>query len=553
MAHQSIRVNLAASAFPFATELWGRSIMVPGLDENYERTIATAADVSKDKGVPQAFYMHNVMPTGQGYQAIGYDQQATSFGTAQNFNKTFSLQNPDGNRFLFVPANGTNYIYDPTNGGWQKFPFAAGVCSPINPPLVTVAFVNGQSFIFYEGIGCFQYDDGANTFTETTLAGITKADCTGICAANGYMIAFFKDFSPAFLYSNSGDPTDFVPSLITGAGGTDIQAIAGHIIAVLPIAGGCMVYCSKNIVAGVYTNNAEVPFNFNEVEGSAGITDIGQVSWPANLGFHMVWSGNGLLQVGLTGGASPVYPELTDFMAGQLFEDFDEDTLSFSQQYLTAPLNTQLTIVENAYMVLSYGVTAPIFTHAIVYDLTLQRFGKLKIPHVDCFNWNDPGFFGDITYGRVPSATYADFRTLMYSDLVDIPVTPSTPRTQLAFIDNTGMMDTVNFNLAERNNSFVEADGVILLGKYQLTRNKFITHQWTDVENVRGFLDFNCYVMITLDGKTLQPAVAMNLNRKTANSRRYAQLITGQNFSLLFTGAFNLTTVIIDVTENGDW
>lgn len=553
MAHQSIRVNLAASSFPFATELWGRSIIVPQFDENYEKVLVSPADIAKDKGIPQAFYMHNVMPTAQGYQAIGYDIKDPGIPPAQNFDVAFRLHNSDGNSFVFVPANGTNYIYDTAQGGWTSFPFAPGTCSVLNPPLVTTAFIDGETYIFYEGIGCFKYNDGAVTFDTVTLTGITVADCTGICAANGYMIAFFKNFSPAFLWSNSSNPLDFAPSLITGAGGTDIQAVLGSIEVVLPISGGCMVYCTHNVVAGIYTNNAEVPFNFNEVQGSGGITDPEQVSWQANLGYHMVWTAYGLQQMAISGGVSSAYPELTAFMSGNLFEDFDETSLLFSQTYLTTPLFTRLTVIENSYMILSYGMSAQLFTHAIVFDMNLQRFGKLKIPHVDCFQWPDPGFAGAVSYGRFPAATYASFATLTYAQIVDMQVPRSGPRTTLAFLDGSGGMKTVTFNFSEQNDSGVEADGVLILGKFQMTRNKFMTHQWTDVENVRNSLDFNMYLLPTLDGKTFQPAVKPNLNRNSLNSRRYASFTTGQNISLLFTGAFNLTTVIIDITQNGDW
>lgn len=554
MSHQSFRINLSAYSYPFATELWGRSIIVPQIDENYEVTLASKADISKDKGIPQAYYMHNVMPTAQGYQSISYDKIAEPITTgAVDFNAAFPIQNSNGNRFVFVPANGQNYIYDQEQGGWLSFPFSAGDISPINPPLVTTAFVNGQSYIFYEGYGCFVYNDAAVSFDTVALAGLSIPDITGICAANGYMIAFAKDAHPAILYSNSSDPTDFAPSLITGAGSTDVQAIAGKISVCLPIAGGFMIYCTKNVVSATYTNNAEVPFNFNEVQGSGGVTDPEQVSWQANLGTHFVWSAYGCQEMGLSGGATNAFPELTDFLAGKLFEDFNEVTLTFSQTYLTTPLKTRLTIIENSFMVLSYGIASPTFTHAIVMDMNLQRFGKFKINHVDCFQWNDPGSTGFIGWGQLGRQSWESLTTLRWVDLVAVPPDPSSARTTLAFLQDDGTVKKVNFDLSEVNNSGDEANGVLLLGKFQLSRNKFITHQWTDVENVQNGLNFEMYLIPTLDGKTLLPAVTPHLNRVSPNARRYGCLLTGQNVSMLFTGAFNLTTVIMDFTLAGDW
>lgn len=555
MAHNQLRVNLSASAFPFATELWGRSIIVPQIDENYEKVLVSPADISKDKGIPQAFYMHNVMPTAQGYQAIGYDVVANPPAAPGpfNFDTAFPLQNSNGNRFLFVPANGTNWIYDTTQGGWIKFPFAAGTLSAINPPIVTTAFVNGQTYIFYANYGCFKYNDAAVTFDSVALSGLTVANISGICNANGYMIAYSVTAHPAVLWSNSSNPTDFVPSLITGAGSTDVQGIQGQILVCLPISGGFIVYCTKNAIAATYTNNAEVPYSFLEVPGSGGISDPEQVSWQANLGYHQVWSSYGAQQISLSGAAVNTFPELTDFMAGNLFEDFDEVSLLFSQVYLTTPLFTRMTVVENSYMILSYGQTQGQFTHAIVYDMTLARFGKVKIPHVDCFQWNEPGVIGALTYAELGFQTYAQLATLTYAQLVSPLQAPSSARTTLAFLQLDGTVKRVNFDFSEENLADQDADGVLLLGKFQYIRQRFIEHQWSDVENIKTGQNFAMYVLPTLDGKTFQPAVSTVVNRDSPNSKRLASWTSGQNISLLFTGAFNLTTVIMDFTLGGEW
>lgn len=554
MSHVTFRVNLSASVFPFATELWGRSIMVPQNDENFEKSVVSPSDLAKDKGIPQAFYMHNVIPTAQGYQAIGYDLLANPFpGSASDFNSAFFLQNSNGNRFIFVPANGRNYIFDKSQGGWLSFPFAANVVSPISPPLVTTAFINGQSYIFYEGLGCYIYNDAALSFDPVALAGLTVANITGLCAANGYMIAFSKSAHPAILYSNSSNPLDFAPSLITGAGGTDVQAISGTIVACLPIAGGFMIYCTKNVVAAVYTNNAQVPYNFDEVKGSGGISDPEQVSWEANLGEHHVWSNYGLQSLSLLTGAQDEFPELTHFLAGKLFEDFDEVSNTFSQTYLDNPLFTKLTVIENSYMILSYGVAQGLFTHAIVYDMNIARFGKCKINHIDCFQWNNPGSLGPITYGSLGQQTYASLGNLTYGQLLNLPPAPASARTTLAFLQSDGTVYRANLDFAETNTTGAPAAGVLLLGKYQYVRNQWYEHQWTDVENIRSALNFQMYLLPTLDGKTFLPAVTPTLIHQSPNSRRYASWTTGMNMSFLFKGAFNLTSILTDFTLGGDF
>jgi hypothetical protein len=203
-------------------------------------------------------------------------------------------------------------------------------------------------------------------------------------------------------------------------------------------------------------------------------------------------------------------------------------------------------------MVLSYGKALPTFTHAIVLDMNLNRFGKLKIDHTDCFQWNDPGSSGFISWAQFKNATWGSLTTITWGDLVAQLPAPSTARTTLAFLKVTGEVQRVNFDLSETQD-LAESSGVLLLGKYQYIRNKFFEFQWADVENVRAGLTFNMYLYPTLDGKTLLPAKQAVVNRNSGNSRRYASWTSGQNMSFLFMGAFNMTTVVCNFTLGGDF
>jgi hypothetical protein len=123
----------------------------------------------------------------------------------------------------------------------------------------------------------------------------------------------------------------------------------------------------------------------------------------------------------------------------------------------------------------------------------------------------------------------------------------------IAFLQQDGTVKVVNMDLAESN-----ADGVLLLGKYQFQRNKFITHQWSDFENVIQGQSFSAYVLTTLDGKTFQPPVLGIPIRTSPIAQRWGAtdangcMLTGQNYSLLMKGAFNMTSVLTDFTQNGE-
>lgn len=543
MSHQWMRCNLASAQFPFQKDLWGRSIILPQYDQNYDRTTQTvAADVDKDKGVPQAYYMHNCLPTAQGYQAIAYNRVISPLVGTTDFDAAFTLQNPAQKRFLFVPAVGKNYVYDTDIGNWASVsPFPPGTLPAT--VIVTTAFIQAQTYIFYSGVGAYYYDSVTKLMVNAPLVGLTINLIKGICAANGYMIAI-SDTDVA--WSSATNPLDFVPSVITGAGGGSVAEAKGKIITCLPISGGFILYCEKNAVSAKFTGNARFPYIFTEIPGSGGITSPEQVSWQANLAEHYAWTNMGLQKITLTATAN-IFPEITDFLAALIFEDFNEATLLFTEQYLSTPLSIKLGVIGNRYAVISYGTNFPDFTHALVFDLALKRWGKLKVNHRDCFQLSVPTLYGPVTYGNL-TQTYGDFgTTVTYGDLGVIINVPDAPKKTLAFLQQDGTVQLVNFNLSE-----TDANGVLMVGKFQFQRNKFITHQQTDIENVRSTGIFGMYVVASLDGKTLLLPIAGILQYLNPLSRRYNKRLSGLNISLLFIGGFNLTSLLFNYTVGGD-
>ena len=163
--------------------------MVPGLDENFDRY--NAANTAKDKGVPQVFYMHNTVPVAGGFQSIGYIPTLPPIPGETSFDNAFALFNDDGSSYIFSPAAGKNWIFDGNIGEWRSHPFPDGAVN--SGTLVTVAYLNGQSYIFYSGYGCFKYTNSTTSFDSVTLTGLVIPAIHGICAANGYLICWTSD------------------------------------------------------------------------------------------------------------------------------------------------------------------------------------------------------------------------------------------------------------------------------------------------------------------------------------------------------------------------
>jgi hypothetical protein len=70
-----IRGNLSSAYFPLVSQYHGRTVIVSGQDNNFNRQLYSSADNDKDIGIPQMYYGHNIMPTGTGFLSVGFEQR----------------------------------------------------------------------------------------------------------------------------------------------------------------------------------------------------------------------------------------------------------------------------------------------------------------------------------------------------------------------------------------------------------------------------------------------------------------------------------------------
>jgi hypothetical protein len=543
----SIRTNLAEAIFPFESSLQGRSIIFAGQDENYNYLDEMGEPV-RDRGIPVALYMHNVMPTAQGYQSVGYEQQIVTnlSGASLDDIVTLLYANPEA-VVLFSPSLGNNYIYSANTNTWVSTnPQAAGVINAST--MVTYAYVDGVTYFCYEGVGVFKFNPTTLAIDTVTLTGLVIGNIKGICSAYGYLIAWTDT---TIYWSAAEDPTTFTPSLITGAGSQGVQSASGAINFCAPIAGGFMIYCQRNTVGATYTGNINFPFSFREVAGSGGCADPKDCTFFSNQSDHFAWTSAGIQALNLSS-ANNVFPEATEFLEKLIFEDFDETTNLLTQSYLTTPLYTALSLIANRYLVISYGTNLGKYTHALVYDLTLSRWGKLKYPHVRCFEFQRVNPYGTLTYALLSTTYYSDLSSTTYGQLsTGLANNYDIADKNIAFMDSLGNVFTVDFDLSESL-----ADGVLIMGKYQYVRDKMMIHQFTEVENVVPTNVFSAYVIPTLDGKTFKSPVLMSTGVSVLSQgelvAKYGARVVGRNLSILFKGAFNMVSFQLGFTLGGN-
>lgn len=508
MTQHKYRVNLASASFPFLSDLSGRTVIVKGIDQNYIPQTVSQADTDKDVGVPSVYYCHNVIATAQGYEAIGYLEITTAVSSVINFVDIFAvIEQSSGNKaYLGVTATGDVYYCSDPYYVWTlaaAYPAIAG-------KTLTIGYVNGITYIYAANVGCYTFNFGTYLLNVVVLTSLVAANIVGIAAVAGYLIAWTKS---AVAWSSLIDPTDFTPSDITGAGSGSVQGTRGDIVACIAHTTGFIVYTNQNAVSAPASGNAAYPFNFRELVGSGGLASIGLVTYDSDSGNHYTYTSSGMQLVTLQN-TQTVFPELTDFIAGSVFEDFDEVTEELSRTHLSSPMLKKLTVISDRYLIISYGINE--YTHAIIYDISLKRWGKLKFTHVECFEFH-----------------------LITAETVE------TPRRSIALMQSTGAISVVvidNLNSA--------ANGVALLGKFQYVRTRMTHLHTVEIENVVQGASFRCVDWYTLDGKNKLVKEAIELY-SSGELRTYGFGVVGKNHSLLFKGAYHLCSVELCFSNHG--
>lgn len=510
MTQISYRGNLTAAEFPFLSELQGRNIIMPTIDQNYSRQASSPKNKDRDIGIPQVYYCHNVMPTDAGVTSLSFQQvTAPASDIDSTFNEIFNLRDPSENVADFCnTASGRCYVRLTVASGWIRTTDKA----PAAGQIVTVAYVNGQTYIYFGGVGCFKYNFATNTLDPVVLTATVAANVLGICASSGYLIAWTATTA---IWSSIVDPTDFTPSLVTGAGGGGVQSAKAAITVCLPMNNGFIVYTKKNAVAAVYSGNSQFPFNYKEIIGAGGLAAFNLSAYDGNSTNHYAYTSNGLQEVS-PANSTVIFPQLTDFIAGSKFEDYDEIANVFNVVDLVVPMKKKLTMVSNRYLVFSYGINQ--LTHALVYDFALARWGKIKLNHVDAFEYSYPS-----------------------TEVVE------TPRRSIGFLqaDGTIIIAIIAYDTTGSN-------GTILVGKYQLDRNHEICMQEIHLESIKAGNNLNVKLMTSLDGTNTFTSLPKLSAKSQGTVRRYDCRATGINHSIAVTGAFHLHSLILRFTVEGE-
>lgn len=500
------RGNLSAASFPFLAETQGRSIIVPQYDNAYVPQIASAQDKDKDRGIPQIYYCHNVLPTQAGFQSVGYNQVVNAFAGSNAFEEIYLIRDIVNRQVYIARDTTTNKLYYLKQNAvdWVFLGTFA------TAGLITVALVEGTSYIFMQNVGCFGFDIGTFSLFSITLSGLDITTVIGLTSSFGYLIAWS---ATSIAWSSTIDPTDFVPSLTTGAGGGNPEGAQGALTVVVPHTLGFIIYTTSNAVAAVFSGNSRFPFNFRGIIASGGCSSSNLIAFDSDSGNHWAYTTSGLQRISMQQ-SQTVFPEVTDFISGKLFEDFDDSSLQFTNTIITSTMKKRLSVVSNRYLVISYGVAE--LTHAIVYDMSQLRWGKIKLTHTLCFEYS-----------------------LLSPKVIEIP------KDSIAFMQANGLVFLTDFSLHP-----VNSNGTLILGKFQYIRQRLLVMDAAAVENISDMGTFNLTLMTALNGKQYTTQEGFLLE-STPLFRDYRFSKVGLNHSLLFQGSFAVSSVVLSFHVHG--
>lgn len=395
MAQNKTSINLSSADFTLSFSFKGRSVVVPGQDQNFFGSTGSWAGNAPQKGVdiPQIYYCENVVPTSEGYRSVAYryaiDPPEDVGDPPPQFVKIFNIFDGFSNSALVgITADLRLFLVSSsTDGLWEELALPGGY-SWTEPSQVTVTSVVGYVLICIEGVGIFNINIGGVSLIVAPVTGIDPLLINGICASNSILVAWNDN---TVYWSSALTPLDFIPSLITGAGSAVPEGLKGSIKLCKEIKGGFIVYSEVTVIGASYTLTNALPWIFDPLEGAAGIISADHVAYDINLSAHFAWTTAGLAQISLNR-LQLLFPQITDFIASGVSDTTTTFTDYPSTDFSPQAKEIRLAAISSRYLCISFGYLlpaeepdqfpVPAMVQSFVYDGELKRWGKLKVDHV---------------------------------------------------------------------------------------------------------------------------------------------------------------------------
>lgn len=535
MSTARLRALINSATFPHVYSHTGRTIV----DTNdLNAKMPTSFYGSKENieyGVPQLVFCENVLPITRGLAGAGFQSVSGPYAPGGAFfEMAVLLRDPQENVMLLSPAQGKNMLYDAVAGTWTPGPQIDGAVDKIS-----VAYVNGRTFVFYEQTQLFEYDSVLNTLVPvmpTLPVGYAITDIRLIGAASNYLILCTET---EVLWGSLLAMLDFADTE-HGAGGQIPVDIQGHITAIKQSEGGFIIYTTKNGVGATFTNIAASPFAFKGIENCGGVLSPEQVTTAPD-GGHFVWSTAGLQKVDLRGVVS-FSPDVTDFLVGRKASFWNPTTKTVDETEYVNPFAVKLAFIGERYLFVSYGESRHDMIAALVFDATLDRWGKINISHTDISLFPDKVFRDAPVYEELVG-TYAALGSNTAYDYALTQLIVQSPKHGFLILQKDGSVKLLTVGHVDN-----AANSVAVFGHMQYDRGGNITLHKVEVE---GGYDIAVYMLPSNTGVNRDQTVTVPKRSELGNLQYFSTRTTAKNFDVAIEGAFTLTNLLIEVTKHG--
>lgn len=588
MTVQKYKLALNNARFPLAA-VWGsRAVLIPSLDVAGRANRGfQGSEESIDYDVPQILYGENFIPVTNGIKSVSYLRIiAPTVNT--DFDQIFPLRDDEENTVLYSPSHGQNYVYDKVAGLWSSqisstlygfYGYQVSDDSPNTPEdaRVTRAYVDGKTFVAYSRIGLradldpptpatkdgsiLLWQPGIQTLVPVELGGggvvlnlpIPIGEIDGVAGSNGYLIVW----SDLTIYWAPFDGAAFnfevyANGEVTGAGSQIPEDVQGPITSIVPVAGGFIIFTTKNAVAAFYNaNNFASPWIFKLIANAGGLESFEQATVEGNLGSIYAYTTGGMQQLSLNQ-AQADFPDVTDFLGGRFIESFNTGDLTLESASAGSEFFVKVTYAGQRFVVISVGYMPGIFSYALVYDASLKRWGKLRIVHRDCFFYSYGSQEEDVTYNMLQDVTYDETDPSTYDEMTIEGGNLVYPRQSIAFLLETG---EVKLAILDYRPADDDSEAFVLLGKNQLSRSRLSTLHEAEIEGLRA--GGTVAVIRSINGATFDyqdTDSAGYLREQTGDYSEWGFAeVTGKNFTLFIKGDFALTTVVLGASNDGNF
>lgn len=546
MTQISYRGNLSSAVFPMCLAKAGRTVINPGADQNFDRRVDPSGE-QKDAGIPQAIYLENVLATPNGYQSVGFKPTVAGdvpFNTGTPVLFIMKITVPLVSTLLQECAlvfysNGTAYARTAITG-WGAVTISGTFPAITRTIAISWALVKGVCYI-HVGTELFTFDGITLLNITGTLTGIVFTNVQSIVGAFNYLVICTYD---RVYWSSTTTSTDFVPSLVSGAGSEGLGANGSWVNFVKPHSSGFMIYTLNNAIFATYTGNRAYPWKFREVANSGGFSTRFEVSEDTtNSPIQIGITNSGQVQILSQEEATIIAAEVTDYFERNVTYDVYNSTTNVITQAtdtnltLARQMYRQIQFVNDRYVIISFSNSVsdvgaiPLYRYAIVYDYLLKRYGRLKIDHSNIIAFDATGeilFVNGVT---------REVRQL-YFDIYDQDLT--NPTTSLRY----------------------QHSGVLVLGKFQYIRNVFMQMEEIELESSQanslvgeGNQIFSVAILPSFDGKNFAAAVIPTFDAQYSadNLQSYTCHTSARNFGIAVKGAFDLNTISLTFVPGGSF